>query len=307
MPGELTQAQTLWFIDELRKIKKDILKQDVPDLETFEFFDTETDVPAGAQEFGSDMITQFGDTVVVGQSADDLRYAEVGVYRQVHKVIAIGIAYKWNHMELLAAAAAQSPTKIPRRLRGVTARDIILNDLADIGFNGKPAYGVYGFVNYPGLPRHQMSTSLSESDTAQDIVDDLLDLVVRPIRDTKGVRKPTHLGLGLNKWLDIASRDRHSTKSTDKTILGWFQEQASKLVGREMNIMPSWRFEEADICAVWSRGQKANAKLVIPDNLMFEQLALQIRGFDYQVPCYGVSGGWYTEYPLATCIGKYAA
>jgi hypothetical protein len=306
MPGELTQAQTLWFIDEVRKIRKEILKQDVAELETFSFFDVETDVPVGAQEYGSDMITQFGQTTVVANSSDDLQYAEVGIYRNIHKVLAIGIAYKWTYMEILTAAAAGDSNKIPRRLRGAAARDIIFQDLDEIGFNGKPEYGVYGFTTYPGIPQHQMSTSLSDADDAQDIVSDLMDLVVRPIRDTKKVRKPTHMGIGLNKYLGLVDRDRHSTKSTDKTILGWFEEMSSKVVGGKLNVMPSVRFEEADICAVWARGQRANAKLVIPGNMRFAQLPVQVNNLDFKVPCLAASGGWYTEYPLATCIGRYA-
>lgn len=304
MAGELTQAQAIWFVEEVRKIRTELLKQDVPELEAFTMFDVETDVPVGAQEFGSDMITQFGESVVISNNSDDLQFAEVGVYRSVHKVIAFGIGYKWTHMEALTAAQSR---KVPRRLRGLSARDIQFQELNDIIVNGKAAYGVHGFLTYPGLPRHQMATTFSSADAAEDIVDDMLDLLVRPIKATLNVRKPSHFAIPLEKYLYVATRRAHSTAPSDTTILEFFRIQARGILGQDLNIMASWMFDVATKCAVWKRGEKANAKAVIPGNLRFAQLEPQRINFEYRVPTFSVSGGWYTEYPLATCIGEFSA
>lgn len=300
MPGELTQAQALAFEEEVRKIRVEVLEQDVPALETFQMFDVETDVPLGAKEFGSDMITRFGKANVIAMASDDLNFAEVGLYRQIHKVILLGIAYRWHHQEVLQQALTG---RVPRRLRGVAARDIILRELNTIGFEGKPSYGVHGFLTFPGIPRHVMSTTISSSDTADDILDDLFDLITRPILDTENVAKPTDVGLPLDKFLNIATRPRSST--SDTTILQFFMREAEGILGRRPRVMGSWQFKKHNVCAAWTRGRTATNKLVIPANVRFSQLDVQVNNFEYKVPCWANTGGWYTEYPLYAVIGEF--
>lgn len=301
MPGELTRAQSLWFTEELRKIRSEILKQDVPPLEAFEFFDVETDISPGAQEFGSDMITQFGDVSVLGNSTDDIKYAEVGIYRTVHKIIALGNGYKWTHREALTAAMTR---KVPRRLRGVAARDVMLQNLNDIILNGKHEYGVEGFFTFPGVPRHSMATQFSSADSADDILDDMLDIFIRPITATNGVSKPKYFVMPLDKYLYIATTPRSS--SLDTTILEFFVKQATEIIGERPIVRGSWMFEQSNLCAVWRRGETASCKAVIPGNMRFSQLAPQVQNFEYRVPCMAVTGGWYTEYPLRVVIGEFA-
>jgi hypothetical protein len=303
MPGELTQAQSLWFTDEVRKIRAEVLRQDVPELEAFTFFDVETDVPIGAQEFGSDMITQFGDVAVISNDSDDLRYAEVGIYRSVHKIIALGNAYKWTHLEALAAARSR---KVPRRLRGVAARDIMLQNLNDIGINGKHEYGVEGFLTFPGVPRHSMATSFESGDDPTNILNDMLDIFMRPIIATYNASKPTHFVMPLDKYLHVATTARSTTSGSDTTILEFFVKQVRGITGRTPVIMGSWMFEVANKCAVWRRGDTASAKLVIPGNMRFSQLNPQVVNYEHRVPCLGVTGGWYTEYPLRAVIGEFS-
>jgi len=301
MPGELSQAQSLWFTDEIRKIRSEVLRQDVPDLEAFEFFDVETEISPGAQEFGSDMITQFGDVDVLGNSTDNISFAEVGIYRTVHKIIALGNGYKWTHREALMAAATK---KVPRRLRGVAARDVMLQNLNDIGINGKTKYGVEGFFTFPGVPRHAMSQAFDSTSTATDVLDEMLEIFIRPITATKGVSKPTHFVLPLDKYLYVAVTPLNAYKDT--TILEFFMKQATGLIGRRPVVRGSWMFEQANKCGVWRRGETASAKLVIPGNMRFSQLRPQVHNFEYRVPCMGVTGGWYTEYPLRAVIGEWS-
>jgi hypothetical protein len=82
-------------------------------------------------------------------------------------------------------------------------------------------------------------------------------------------------------------------------------KQAAGIVGRRPTVMASWMLDDANLCAVWRRGATANCKLVIPGNLRFAQLDPQKINFEYRVPCLGVTGGWYTEYPLRTVIGEF--
>lgn len=304
MPLELTQADAIWFEEEHRQIRTEILEQDVAPLEAFEMFDIETDVDPGAQEFGSDMITYFGDADVIGNNTDNINFANVGIYRQVHPIVALANGYKWTYPEVLKAAGSR---KVPSRLRGVAARDAMFQTLNKIFIDGKAEYGVHGLMTYPGVPKHVMQTTFSASDDAQDILDDLFDLFLRPVEATLGVEKPRALWLPLDKYMHIAVRPLSLTNGSNATILSYFKEKVKGIIGVEPEVRGSWMLQAHNKCVVFRRGAAATNKLVIPGNMRWVQLEMQRYILEFRVPCIAMCGGFYTEYPLRMCVGVFSA
>lgn len=209
---------------ELQAIETELYRVQYQDLKARLWLPLKTDVPAGAEEFGYDVLDGVGRADVITHNSDELPNAAVRKDRRLGRVVTVGNFFAYSKQELRAAAMANMPLDREVALFAMRAHEERFNDLV---LNGLPALGMIGFFKHPDVPT---STAVADWDnpatTGAQILADLRTLYNGVIQQSNGVYTPTQIILPLSSYLAASSRPVAADFNIGTSALQMFQQTA---------------------------------------------------------------------------------
>ncbi|WP_239256680.1 DUF2184 domain-containing protein [Listeria ilorinensis] len=142
-------------------------------------FNVKTDIPAGAETYGYDVLTRSGAAKIIANGADDLPLVDVDVKRYFAQIYTIALGFRYSLQDIRQSQMTNQPvdaTKAATVRRGIAEKE---NKLAWIG---DPKYNIQGVATATGIQveavgNNAAGTSTKWSDkSSEEIVEELRKL-----------------------------------------------------------------------------------------------------------------------------------
>lgn len=285
-------AETAFFERELMHIYAQSYDIRYPMLKARQFIPVSNQAGAGASSVNYRQFNRVGKARFVANNAKDLPRVDVTGKEFIRPVRTIGDSYGYNLIELREAAMAGRSLNAMKATAARRAHEELLDFVACFG---SPDDGIVdGFLNNSSVPTTGAGATF-ETLTADQIISVIALSMERIQVATLGVEKPNALLFPESSYIYLASTPRSSV--SDTTILKFIKEN----------------FPGITICEPWYRLETAGAgatKRMVLYNLSaeklqqeiaseFEQLPVQEKGLEFEIPCISRTAGTALYYPKA--------
>lgn len=298
IPGTRLDAdQTIFFARELEHVKSKTYDVRYADLKARTLIPVSNEAGPAAESITYYQYDQVGLAKIIGSYAKDLPRADVRAKKFTSPVESLGTSYGYSLQDVRAAAAAGKPLE---QRKANAARRAIEQQINTIALFGNDDYNLPGFLNNANVPETTApngagGSALWANKTPDEILKDLHDTVNGIVEDTKGAEVPTTILLPLAQFTLIASK--RLGNGSDITILKHFLETSPFVKEVDwVNELKGAGTGDVDVMVVYKRDPDA-LTLEIPQD--FEQLPVQEKGLEYEVPCHARIGGTVIYYPLS--------
>lgn len=299
----LDAGETAYFARELEHVKATTYDVKYPELKARSHFPVSGNAGPAAESITYYQYDQVGMAKIIGSYAKDLPRADVRGKKFTSPIESIGLSYGYSLQDVRAAAATGKPLEQRKANAARRGTEQTINDLA---YNGDADYGIPGFLTNANIPvatvanNAAATSTLWANKTPDEIVADMHDLANGIVALTKGAEVPTTLLLPITQYNLIAAK--RMGDGSDKTILKFFLESSPYIKEVDWsNELDGAGTAGADIMVAYRRDPDA-LTLELPQD--FEQLPVQEKGLEFEVPCHARVGGVIVYYPLSASIGE---
>jgi hypothetical protein len=288
----LDAAETAFFERELMHIYATTYDVRYPELKARQFVPVSNQAGAGASSVNYRQFNRVGKAKVIAHNAKDLPRVDVFGKEFIRPVRTIGDSYGYTLMELREAAMAGRSLNSMRATAARRAHEELLDFIACFG---SPDDGIVdGFLNNANIPVTGAGATF-ETLNADQIIN-IIGLSLERIQAvTLGVEKPNTLLLPETTHALLSVTPRSAV--SDTTILEFVKRSFPGLT----TVEPWYRLEGAGAGGV----KRMVLYNMSPDKLQqeiaseFEQLPVQERGLEFEVPCISRTAGTALYYPKA--------
>lgn len=281
------------FERDLDYIREQVLEDKRPPKNAFTLVPQNGEVPEWAETYTHRMAEFVGQAKFIADYADDLPTVDASGREDTYKVKMFGVAYQFSIKEIERSARGIGLSQMKPR----AARDVIEERFNRIQWYGDPSAGLFGFLNFPYIPRYGATVSFDSSSDPQDVLAEMNAISRAPNKLTDTVAQPNTMLMAPDAYWHVA--DTPLAEGSDTTILGHF-----------MGTHPGWSVENVaelaeagpngeDLIAVYRRAEEnVQHKMVQP----FTQLPSQEKNLAVVTNCVAQSGGVVSDYPLEALI-----
>jgi len=285
---------------QLEYVRTEVLLKEPAPLTGREVIPQGTDIPAYKDFYVHEMYEMLGVAEFIADAADDLPLADVGVSEETFNARSFGCAYKhtFEEMEKSQAEGMNITTK-----RANAARRAIEELMNQIMWFGSPTEDLFGFVNFPDVPRVLLNHAIGPTVSQSNIRQMLNSFINDTFKITKQNAMPDTLGMATDPYTHIHSEPRSQDNNT--TIADYLKDKNPFL----SEIKPIREFDGAgpngeDLIAVLdSREDTVEHKLFRE----FTQRPPQTDNLATVTNCVAKSGGTVFNYPMRAAIGEVPA
>ncbi|GKV70275.1 hypothetical protein NCCP2716_27730 [Sporosarcina sp. NCCP-2716] len=260
-------------------------------------FNVNSNVPAGAETYGYDVMTRSGSAKILAAGADDIPLVDADKKRQTVNIYSIAAAIRYSVQELRQGQMAGTPID---SAKAIIARRAIAEKENRIIWHGDKAYNIPGVVNATGIQVLAVPTGTGASTkwadkTGREIVADL-----RKARSLVN-RLPGHQANTLVLTpAGMEALEAEYNANTDKTILEYIRNQ-----NWFTNIVATSDLEkqgdaESD-CFLVMDNNPAVLEIVIPMDI--QRHPEEYKFPNYKVPFEERIAGAVVRYPMAIVRG----
>ena len=302
----LDSGETIFFARELENIKSKSFDVKYADLKARSLLPVSSDAGSGAESITYRQYDHLGVAKLISSYAHDLPRADVKGKEFTAPVRSLGSSYGYNLQEIRAAKMVGKPLE---QRRANAAKRAIMQLENSIAFNGDAANGLGGFISNPnytviamaadGNQSGFVNSSLWKAKTPDQILRDMNLIANTPFSVTKGIEMPDTMLMPLDQFTFISSTARSA--NSDTTILEYFLKNNPFIKSVDwLNECKGAGVSGSDIALVYRKDPDA-LTLEIPQD--FEQLPVQEKGLEFQIPCHSRLGGVLIYYPLSIARG----
>lgn len=302
--GLLSPNAGMFFEKELRSIRKEILEDQRAPLNGMELIPQGDDVEPWANTYEHQMYEMIGVAEFISDYSEDLPLVDVAARQEVFNAREFGCAYKFSLDEIEKSAALGKGLDRKRTRAAMVAIDEKFNR---IQFFGDTATQLFGWLNYPYIPRRIISFPFDDSSSSLDILSEVNAMMFNPWFNTSTVAQPDTLVMApeLYAYISTTPWSKSSNGATDMTILTHFKTNNPMVkevkAARELsNAGPNG---EHLMVAYKKDPLIFEHKLIRP----FTQEAPQNRSLSIITNCRAKSGGVASDRPLEMLIGEVPA
>jgi len=296
----LDANETIFFQRELEHVKARSYDIVYPSLLARRLFPVDSSAGSGAQSITYDTYDHLGIAKLIRSYADDLPNVSVFGKQTTRQIFGVGVAYGYSLQDIRAAQMAGK--SLDQRLANAARREYMRKE-NDLAFFGDADAGIPGFVNNANTNSVTLAdgavsgTTPWAGKTADEIIKDVADMV-SSIRDTtNGVETPNTLLLPEAQYSLIANTPRSS--QSDTSILQWIVNSNPFIT----EVIPVYELKgaaaglgaDSDDCMILYDRSPDKLTLEIPQD--WEQLPVQEKGLQYEVPCHARTAGVIMYYP----------
>lgn len=288
----LTFKRELEYIDpQALVIKKGMLKATL-------IFDLATGVPAGATDYGYDMVDHLGTAKFLAPNATDIPEVNVTAVRILQPIGFAGVNISYNVQDVYKASLTNAKDIITEKR--VAAQQAVAQLHNNSFWTGNADLGIIGIMNNANIPNAAVASTGSGSSplwankTGQLIIDDLNEAIGAITNETRGVETPDLLVLDALRYHVFTTK--RIADGTDETVQTAFRKQH-----------PNIRVEMADeIRGAFTGGANGflmgtnnpeSIRLIAP--VVYREMPVQSKGFGFQVPVLAYNGGAEIRFPKA--------
>ena len=315
-------AESIFVNRALQWIEKETYNTELPPIEGRRFVPTDNSAPPGAKYTSYKRYTRTGIARLITEKGKDIPVVGMFVQEYIHEFYAVGAAYQYDYLDLLAAAMAAENGGPPINLDlegSLGAREAIERKLDVIAaFGSKDAgtwalevefdVGLVGLINIPGATNYSIATGVGGlttwvSKTPDEVLADLVGIKAAMIATTYKVHKPTSILAPVQHGESIMGRSMGDGRA--ETILSYFL-RTQRESGSPMEF-DTWNYLEnaftsgtADGMICYNKNRRYVRHAI---NMEFQALPAQLRDMTYKVACLAKTAGVISPYPLSVSYG----
>jgi hypothetical protein len=296
----LDADEGVFFLRQLEQIKSKSYDVEYPELKAREFIPVSYEAGPGAKFITYRQYDMLGVAKIISNYASDLPRVDLKGKEFVGNVRSIGDSYGYSLQDVRSAKMAGLPLE-QRKANAAKRAALQLEDT--IALTGDTTHNLGGFLSNPNItdnaaPNNAGATStLWSHKTATEILADLISLSETSVDASLGVEESDTILLPLSQYNLIANLQM---PNINMTVLKFFLENSPyiKTIDR-WNRLAGAGSGGTDV-AVCYRKDPDKLTLEVPQD--FEQLPVQEKGLEYEVPCHMRCGGVIIYYPLSIAL-----
>lgn len=283
------------FERDLDDIRGQILEDKVAPQNAFTLIPQSGDVGAWAETYTHRMSEFTGLAQIISDYADDLPMVDALGREATYNVKEFGCAYQFSRKEMMRSERGMGLSdKRPR-----AARQAIEQKFNRIQWYGDPSAGLFGFLNFPFIPRYLGTVAFDATSDPHDILAEMNAIASRPNIDTDTIAEPDTMLMAPGAYNYV--QNTPLGEGSDTTILqhflgthpGWTVENTREMKGAGP--------DSEDLIVVYRRAADGiEHKLVEP----FTQMEPQRRNLAVITNCVAQSGGVVSDYPREMLIAE---
>lgn len=291
-PMRFDAGETAFITRELLAIKAKVYETEYPTLLATSLIPIAADVDPYAEAIAYQQTDGYGKAKIVANDAKDLPRVNSTIQETNTPVRTIGAEYSYSWIDLQRSARSRAPL-VPRLAN--RARKTIAEGVDYSLAVGDSATGLLGFTNNSNVHVGAAAAAWSGA-TAAQMYADMIAAVNLVQTNTKGIHEATDLLLPVSSMAIAKTTAWSSTGASDLTVLKFFQAN-----NPNVTVTP-WYFLETAGASSAKRmiAYDRNADVVegqVP--LPYYEMAPQITGLGFVVPCIARVGGVQMRFPKA--------
>lgn len=163
---------------DLAAIDKRVYEPHTSELKARSIFSVKSDIPAGAETYGYDVLTRSGAAKILAAGATDVPLVDADLTRHTVNIFSIAAAFRISIQEVRQAQMAGVSIDVTK---ADTVRKAIAEKENQIAFTGDAKHGIKGLTDAVGLqvyavPENAAETSTKWKDkTGEEIIDDIIE------------------------------------------------------------------------------------------------------------------------------------
>lgn len=280
--ANINPQAAVFFDRELTDVRRELKEDKMPELHAFDFFPQDTSLDEGAANYIHKMYSMVGIATMVSDYADDLPLVDIAAREETFNNRRFGCAYQHSLDEILASA--RIGMKIDRK-RGKAARRITLEKHNALQFFGDGDSGLFGWANYPNIPREWFSKKIDSTVEADDIIAMINDACTDIFERTNEVAQRFAIRMPSRPFGHIASR---RIPDLNVTILKYLLENNAMITEITSSGMLTGAGPNGeDVILIYPMDEDFG---VSKTSKLFRQHAPQDRNLTIRVNCTGKSG-----------------
>lgn len=296
----LGQTAGIFFERELVDVRTEVVEEVRPPRNIFEHFAQDTSKDPTRNQYEHRMFDYVGAAQFIGDYADDLPLVDLAGREEVFNMRAFGCAYRYSQDEIELSA------KLGRQLdrkRAMAARIVTEEKFNRIGFYGDPAQLLFGWCNYPYIPRRVSSVQFVAGTNADTMLAELHAVVNSIFGTTNTVGEPNLYLMSPNAYTQVATK---RLPDSDTTVLKQFLDTNPMFMGGKGKVEPCHELagagpEGEDIDIVGTDDPMVGAHVLARE---FTQLDPQPRNLAILTNCHAKSGGVALDRPQEFVIAE---
>ncbi len=300
-PMVLDANETIFMKRQTEHVKAKSYDVKYKNLKATTILPVDTSAPSGSTIITFRQYSKTGVAKIISDYANDFPRVDVYGIEKSAKVRGIGDSYGYSIPEIRRAQTGNFPLE---QRRANTARRASDEKVDDVAWNGDAAYGLVGFIDYPGITEYTVPAdglALSKtwlSKTPDQIVRDITGLISSIITTTNGREEPDTLLLPSDQYLHIANT--RMTDGDSKTILTFIMDNNPFIkIIEKVNEMGSAGAGATDRMMAFSKTLE-NLSLEIPQP--YEQFPPIQKGMTFVINTHQETGGVIIYYPLSVAF-----
>lgn len=297
----LDSGETIFFARELELIKSKSYDVKYADLKARSLLPVSGEAGPGAESITYRQYDHLGVAKLISSYANDLPRSDVKGKEFTSPVRSLGASYGYNLQEVRAAKMVGKPLE---QRRANAAKRAVMQLENTIAFKGDSASGLGGFISNPNYSVVSVGAGAGggttfKTKTPDEILKDLNQVANTPFSVTLGVEMPDTMLLPLDQYTFISSTARSA--NSDTTILEYFLKNNPFIKSVDwLNELKGAGLGGSDAMMAYRKDPDA-LTLEIPQD--FEQLPVQEKGLEFEIPCHSRIGGVLIYYPLSIARG----
>lgn len=287
------------FERELDDVREQVLDDKIPPQNAMTLIPQAGDVGTWAETYTHRMAELVGVAEMISDYADDLPIVDAMGREDTYRVKMFGCAYQFSRKEMLRTDRGIGLDE----KRPMAARRAIEQKFNRIQWYGDPTSQIFGFLNYPFIPRHLVDIPFDSTQDPQDILAEMNEIANRPAIDTDTVADPDTMLMAPDQYKYVSTTPLG--QGSDTTILEHFLRNNPHISDVENTQELSGAGPDGeDLIVVYRRSnENVEHKLVEP----FTQLEPQRRNLSVVTNCVAQTGGVVSDYPLEMLIAEMPA
>lgn len=289
----LDTNETVFFARQLEYVKAQTYDVLYAELSAFRLFPISTEAGPGAKTITYRSYEKIGQAKVIAGHGNDLPRVDVIGREASSNVRSIGASYGWSLQDIRSAMMAGVNLNAQQAMAAVQAHNQVINSMA---WFGDTAHGIVG-LQTTGVVTNSQAALVGQwdQDDADVIINDVNELLTSIIQGSSGVESANVVAMPPDR---LAKANTVRIGNTNVSALAYLK-----------TVWPGVEFTQAVELTSWSGGHDAllgyrrdpmKLSLEIPQG--YEELPVQMKGLEFEVPTHTRCGGLIVYYPGAIAI-----
>ncbi len=300
MTAPLNIVGSTFTYEMLSNVARKVYEVKYPEYNALSIFPVSQDARPFDSFYSYEVMDFVGKAKIVSDYADDLPTVDAVAAINNKPIFTLGDSYVYSHLEIEAAIANRKPLQEYKGKAARLAIDALVNQLTVYGDDN---YNLTGILTDQSIPRVAAAVGVGGSTlwsqkTAQEILNDLNNLVQAIIVNSKNVERPNRIVIS-NISYGILQNTLTSAVG-GISALDFFKSTHPFIE----KIIPMWELDNAGPggtnMAIAFNNDPSKISIELPQ--VFRQLDPQLRNLTYYTLCYARYAGLVVRYPASVAI-----